>query len=393
MTAIWAFAPRGASAQGGPYGTVTVTQSYGYDANLLSAPSSTTLLSDEFARTAPTVEAGYAASLVRLSGRYSFDAERYRQHEQLNRMFAREDASFRLRMVPSERVRFSVDGAYLKTTTPSDLNLESLLAVGRTPTRRLTGETAFTYRATAVTDVTVGYEFDKDTLLGGVSGVAGVGNEGHTIRGGFEHRTATRDSVGVNYELRRIQFRDPFNFRTDELFHVVTARWRHEITPWTELDVEAGPHIGTDRIRPELSAFVRRQFGRGELSFGYSRSQVTTIGVPGTIDVHRLSGGGTFQPTRRITVTAQPAYAYTAQNTAGIPEGIPVYTLDADAIIQASERVAIAFTSRLGRQEGAIGGSRDTTPHQRFAVELVVTLLRTARADGEWPAVIGEEGR
>jgi hypothetical protein len=383
LAAALAAAPAAALAQGGPYGVVTVATSYGYDANLLSSSATTGLESDEFARTGPTVEAGYASDLVRIGARYSFDADRYRRHGELNRMFAREEAGLRMRFVPSQRVRLSVDASYLMTTTPVDLNLDSLLAVGRTPATRWSGAGGVAFRATPLTDVTLDYAFGKDTLLGG------VGSELHSVRGGVERRTAARDRVGLAYELRGLRFRDIQSVRGRDMFHVVTVRWRHELTPWTELDVEAGPHIGPDAVRPEISAVLRRTFGRGELSIGYARSQVTTIGQAGTFDVHRVSGGGTFRPARRLSITVMPAFAYTARDT----DRIPVYTLDADATIEASNRLAIAFTSRLGRQEGALGGGRDVTPHQRFAVELRVALLRTARADGEWPAAAGMDDR
>jgi hypothetical protein len=379
--AAWtAAAPAPARAQGGAYGSVALSTSYGYDGNLLATPANQGLQSDEFSRMGPAVEAGYASDLFRIGAHYSFDADRFRRHGELNRMFAQEEAGFRLRYVPSPRFRLSADGAYFLTYTPVDLNLDSLLSVGRTPASRYAGVASGVYRATERTDLLLDYGFSKDALLGG------IGSQLHSGRIGVERRTAERDRFGVSYELRRVQFTNLVaGGRGRELFHVVMARWRHAITPWTEIDVAAGPHVATDGVRPEIEATVRREFGRGELSVSYTRSQVTSIGEAGTLDVHRIAGGGTFRPIRRLSITALPSYAYNARGDFRVP----VYSLDADARFEASNRVWLVFASRLGRQEGMLSGPDEATPHQRFSAQLIVFLVRTARAEGEWPEAAG----
>ena len=113
--------------------------------------------------------------------------------------------------------------------------------------------------------------------------------------------------------------------------------------------------------------------------------QATTIGEAGTLDVHRVAGGGTFRPARRFSISALPSYAYNARGDFRVP----VYSLDAEAIFEASRRVSLVLSSRLGRQEGTLTGPGEATPHQRFAVQMIVYLLRTARAEGEWPTVAG----
>ena len=376
----WALvAPAPAAAQGGVYGSVALSTSYGYDANLLSTPAREGLQSDEFSRTGPAIEAGYASDIVRIGARYSFDADRYRRHGELNRMFAQEEAGLRLRYVPTPRFRLSADGAYYMTQTPADLNLDTLLSVGRLPATRYAGAASGVYRATERTDLLLDYGYSRDSII------RGIGSELHSGRVGTERRMAERDRFGIGYELRRLRFTSATGDRGREFFHVVTARWRHAITPWTEIDVTAGPHIAADGIRPEIAAVLRREFGRGELSLSYTRAQVTSIGEAGTLDVHRISGGGTFRPTRRLSITALPSYAYNARGDFRVP----VYSLDADATLEATERVSIVLSSRLGRQEGMLSGPRDATPHQRFAVQVIVFVLRTARADGEWPTVAG----
>jgi hypothetical protein len=372
-------APAAARAQGGPYGSVALSTSYGYDANLLSAPARDGLQSDEFSRTGPAIEAGYSSDVVRIGARYSFDADRFRRHSELNRMFAQEEAGLRFRFVGGPRFRLAADAAYFMTQTPADLNLDSLLAVGRTPATRLAGASSAVYRATERTDLTLDYGYARDALLRGVE------SEAHSARIGIDRRTAERDRVGVGYELRRFRFTDALGGRGHEFFHVITARWVHTVTPFTDIEIEVGPHIASNAIRPEIAATVRREFGRGELMLSYTRSQVTSIGEAGTLDVHRLTGGGTFRPARRFSISALPSYAYNARGDFRVP----VYSLDADATFEASERVSIVMSSRLGRQEGSLVGPREATPHQRFAVQLVVFLLRTARVDGEWPTVAG----
>jgi hypothetical protein len=392
-TAILAL-PHALRAQGRGYGTVSVATAQGYDGNLLSTPQSTEVRSDMFTRVGPIVEGGYAWTRTRIGGRYSFDADRYRRHGDLNRLFARQDAAMDLRIVATPRLRFRADASYLATETPADLNLDTLLLPGRRPATRFSAASSIAYDATPVVAVLVGHTYTRDTLVGD------VGNDAHASRIGMDYRVAARNTVGASYELRQIQFSGIFALGNRalfdrKLFHVVRGRWTHAFTPATSLELEGGPHIAEDAIRPEISAVIRRDTARGEFSVGYSREQTTTIGEARILDVHRIAGGGTFRPIRSVSLTVLPAVAYNLRNPLNPDEtAVPVYTLDLESAFQASSRVGIIVTGRLGRQDGALqglAGATDAIVDRRVMAQVVVTLVKTRWTPGEWPRVAGEE--
>jgi hypothetical protein len=156
----------------------------------------------------------------------------------------------------------------------------------------------------------------------------------------------------------------------------------HAITPRTQLVVELGPHITNGAIRPELSFVLRRRLKEGELSLGYSRTQATTMGERGTIDVHRAAASGTYRPARRLSLTGAPAFARSAR--AG--RYVRVYTLDFDVEVEATRRLSLVASGRIGRQEGTLADPREATPYRTFALKVTMTLPRRGGADAGWPS-------
>jgi hypothetical protein len=386
--------PASMAAQGGGYGTISIATAQGYDGNLLSTTQGSAVRSDMFTRVGPVFEGGYAWDRARLGGRYSFDADRYRQYGDLNRMFAREEAGVEVRLVATPRLRFSADTAYLATETPADLNLDTLLLPGRRPATRFTAASSVVYAMTPRVSLVAGHTYARDTLVGG------VGNDLHASRVGTDYRATARNTFGVNYELRQIRFTNAFvdpvtnsaPASQRRLFHVVRGRWVHTFTPSTTLELEGGPHIGEEAIRPEISATVRRESARGEFSLGYSREQTTTIGEARLLDVHRISGGGTFRPVPSVSLTAIPALAFNLRDRLNPDEKpVPVYTLDVESAFQASTRFAVVLTGRFGRQDGVLPGSEDAIVDRRVMGQVVITLVRTRWTPGEWPRVAGGE--
>ena len=374
------------SAQGHPYGTVAVGAAYGYDGNILSSTAGPGEVSDMFTRVGPIVEGGYAWDLMRIGGRYSFDADRYRQYGALNRLFAQEDAGAEIRLVATPRFRISGDASYLTTETPGDLNLDTLLLTGRRPASRLTAMSSLFYDLSPRLLLTAGYNFTRDDILGG------VGSDSEVSRIAIDRRTNARNTLGLSYELRRVRFSDTFAERGRDMFHVVHGRWTYAFTPSTRLELAGGPHLDGERVRPEVFALLRHEGARGDASVGYSRELTTTLGEVGLVDVHRIAGGGTFRPVPRFSLTALPAVAYNMRERRALTEAtVPVYTLDTEAAVQAASRLTLVFSARLGRQDGALAGAEDTIFDRRFTAQAIVTLVKTPRIPGEWPRVLEKD--
>lgn len=358
-------APAAASAQEETYTRMSVSASQIYDGNLFATPASRGPQSDLISRFGPALEAGYVSLPLELVARYEVRAERYLDHPDLNANVAHQDAAIALRYLPVQRLELSVDASYVWTQTPGEFNLESQLVLGRAPAERLAMGSAASYDWSNVTKVTWDYTFEKDTMVGGVASAT------HHSRVGVAQRRGLRNTYRVDYQFRHIDFGDGAPVTS----YVVTGGWVFGITPRTGFEIAVGPRLTEGTIRPEVSAVLRRQLRRGDLSLGYSRTELTAFGEPGTIDVHRVAASGAFRPARYLTVTGTPAFSRSARDDSHVP----VYTLDVEAVIEATRRLSLVASGRIGRQEGTLAGPRETIPYRSLALKLTIALPSSPR--------------
>jgi hypothetical protein len=371
LLAIPLVTPQTASAQGEAYARMSVSTTQMFDGNLFATPGSRVPQADLISRFGPALEAGYESIPMKLAAWYEIDAERYLSHAELTRNVARQDAGIRLRYLPVYRLGVTVDASYLETHTPGELNLESQLAVGRARADRVAIGSAATYDWSEVTKVIFEYAFGRDTLAGGVASAT------HSPRVGVERRTGLRNTYRVDYEFRHVGFGDG----APQTSSVMTGGWVHGITPRTSFEIAVGPRVTEGAIRPEVSALLRRRLGRGELSVSYSRTEMTAIGERGTIDVHRAAASVTYRPKRYLTITGIPSSSRSARDE----WHVPVYTLDMEAVIEATRRLSLVAWGRIGRQEGTLGGPRENIPYRSLALKVMVTLPRRAPGDAGRP--------
>jgi hypothetical protein len=361
--------PKTASAQGETYATMSASTGQMFDGNLFATPASHAPQADLIARFGPALEAGYLSIPLKLDARYGIDAERYFSHADLNRNVARQDASIALRYLPMDRLGLSVDASFVETQTPGEFNLESQLAAGRARAERAAMGSAVTYDWSAVTKATLDYSVARDVMAGGFASVM------HSSHVGFERQTGLRNTYRVDCHVRHVGFRDG----APEASYAITGGWLRGITERTGFEISAGPRVTDGATRPEVSMLLRHRLRQGELSAGYSRTQLTAIGQRGSFDVHRLVTSTTYRPGRHLAFTLTPAFARSAQ----ADRHIPVYTLDVEAVVEATRRVSLVTSGRIGRQEGTFAGPHEVIPYRSLAVKLTVTLPH--RAPGNRP--------
>lgn len=355
-------APSTASAQVETHIRMSATATQVYDGNVFAVPASQGPKADLITRVGPALEGGYLSLPLEILARYEIQAERYLNHADLNESIAHQDATVSLRYLPAPRVRLSAGASYVQTQTPGEFNLDSQLGVARAPAERLGVNSTFTYNWSGVTDLTLEYMFGRDAVVGGVTSAT------HRSRVGVQRQTGLRNTYRVDYHVRHFDFGEGTASRS----HVITGGWRHDITPRTGLEITVGPRVTEGTIRPELSTVLRRQLSRGELSFGYSRTELTAIGERGTIDVHRVAATGRYRAGRRLSLTATPAFTHSAQDD----RRVPVYSLDVESLVQASRRMSLMAWARVGRQEGTLSGAREMIPHRSLGLKFVITLPR-----------------
>ena len=115
---------------------------------------------------------------------------------------------------------------------------------------------------------------------------------------------------------------------------------------------------------------------------GYARTQVTAIGEGGTIDVHRVAASGTYRPVQHVTLTGVPAFSHNARDNSQVA----VYTLDLQAAVEATRRLSLVASGRIGRQEGTLAAARLAIPTRSLALKLMVTLPHRAPVDRGRPS-------
>ena len=330
-----------------------------YDGNLFAAPQPE---ADLISRAGTSLEMGFRSLPVDIVGRYEIQAERYLDHPELNAPASHQDAHLMIRYSPRPRLGIVMDGGYLRTQTPADLNFGSGLAVGRGAAERVALGTTVRYQLQPLTIVSGEYSFGNDAIAGGVSSTA------QRWRAGLQQRMGPRDTYRFDYQLRHTAFGGGAASRS----HTITAGWDRALSPRNGIEIAAGPRFtGDGAIRPEISAILRRQLSRGELSINYSSTELTAIGESGTIDVHRAAFTARYRPLRRLEVSVSPVFIRSTRSGAAVP----VYALDAESIIGVSRRIAFSVWARAGRQDGTLSDPRAVIPYRGAGLKLQVAAL------------------
>lgn len=367
-------APMTASAQGESYSSISLSASQVYDGNLFATPASGQPHADLISRFGPTLEAGYLSVPLEIAARYDIQAERYLEHADLNDNVAHQDAHLWLRYIPNSRFRANVDGAYLRTQTPSELNLVSQLGVGRRPAERVTMSAAASYNWTDITRLTATHSFGRDALVGGLVSAT------HDSRLSMHRRSGPRSTFQVEYQFRTVDF----DGGAPVTSHAITAGGTYSIAPRTGIEIALGPRFTERTVRPEVAATIRHHLEHGEMSLAYVRTELTAIGEHGTIDMHRLAATGKYRMGRRFTVTATPALARNAL----AERQVPVYSLDVEAVMAMTRQLSLMTSARLGRQDGTLTGIRDRIQSRSLMLKLMMTLPRNAPRDAGSDGVV-----
>jgi hypothetical protein len=354
-------------AQSHTYARMSFSVSQVYDGNLFATPASRGPQDDLISRAGPSIEVGYLSLPLDIVARYGIQAERYLNHPDMNATAAHQDASVRFSYLPMPRLDINVDAGYVATQSPAEFNLESQLAVGRAPAQRLALSSAVSYDWNPVTKINGDYTFGRDNVVGGVASVTG------RSRVGLQRRTGLRNAYRVDYQFRNAGFSDGSSSRS----HVVTAGWTHAITTRTGFEVAAGPRLTAGSVRPEVSAVLRRQLTRGELSAMYSSTEMTTIGERGTINVDRVGFSGSYRPARRLVVTATPSWS---RSTRG-HEQVPVYVLDVESAFETTGHLSLVAWARVGRQDGILSGPPEMIPYRTLGLNVMIAQPRRHAGD------------
>lgn len=362
--------PNGAMAQS-LFVTPSFTFAEVYDDNIFRTSSGEK--EDFISRFSPAVETGYRTPRLTLLGRYTFDAEVFNEHPELNDAQARQRGEVDLEYRATRSLTLAANGTYTETQTPGELNLVSGLEAGRVRAERITAGPSLNYRFDPLTIGTAAYEFTRDEISGGIE------TDSHTGRLGLEREITRRDTALLGYAVRRYLFDGE-----DTTFYVMTAGWSHRLTRRTSFTLQGGPRVSDDSVDPEVEAVIRHALDRGELSFTYARTETVVIGEAGTVTVESFEAGASYRLLEdALEVRAAPAYINASR---GASEA-DIYRAFFQATYKITEYLSLIGSYQFYLQQGILDGSSDEEITQN--VVLLGVTVATHFGAGPRPQVRG----
>jgi hypothetical protein len=348
--ALMVLAPAVIRAQGRSFGRATMTVEERYDSNLFGASQKAVVppQSDWITVFGPLLGTGYNSTTLSLEAHYGFRAEKYRTLTELDKLFARQDGGGTL-AYRGRRLSANLRGGYLYTQNPTDLNVETLRILGRSPGQRIDSAEALAVTLSPVTTLKLDHEFSRDMLERAAT------SNTNAIHAGVEHKTTGRTSLRADYRAGLVGFSNldnlsnAVNFASEgeERFHVGTVGVAHAFTPAFNVEIDGGVRTTSGDLDPEVSAVMRQRLEHGAIALRYQRTRSTTIGEGASLQVQGVAAEVSYTPTRAFALTVTP----TRTTSGGSLSRDVVYFLDIQTRIRAARRWSILGAGRAGRQD------------------------------------------
>lgn len=254
--------------------------------------------SDFVTRVSLGVETGYRSIPFTFDLVASRAGDFFEEHPGFDTTRARTVGQLTLSYLPAPPLTFSLFACYFDTKTPSELNLVSGLAVGRSLATRLSAAPTMEYRLGSLSTLTAAFPVAHDTLDGRVA-------DTRTGTLGLDRRVSRRDTLSLRFEHRWFDFTggDKSESSTAD---VVTVGWMGDVGERTILLLRAGPRYGKGAFTAELLGAFKRRVKRGLASVTYSKTQSTTLGKTGALDTQSLVASFALRVANRLEVASGP---------------------------------------------------------------------------------------
>lgn len=245
------------------------------------------------------LQMGYRSTPFTIDLQASRAADRFARHSDFDTDNARTIAQVTMNAQPSRSIALSVFACYLDTKTPSELNLISGLGLGRSLATRASLTPALEVRLGSRSTFIGAFPIAHDTLDGRVA---------DTMTGTalLDRRISRRDSVSVRYEHRWFDFTggDKTEKSTADVFML---GWLGEVSERTIVLLRAGPRYAKGAYTAEILATMKRRMKRGGLlTLSYSKSQATTLGKTGALDIQSLVATVATRVSRKFELASGP---------------------------------------------------------------------------------------
>jgi hypothetical protein len=311
-----------------------------YNDNVFLSPSDRQ--SDEILRVSPALEAGYGSEALNVAAYYTFDAERYNHHSELDGNMVRRNAALNLDYSITSRATFSLDGNYTSTETPSELDPLLSLGLGRVHATYTTVAPSLGYAFDELTYGRIGYAHDVETIATAPQTDTDTGTLG------LEHRFTARDAGDFNFASTRYDFGP--NDVVDS--QVATLGWMHLMTPTASLSLAAGPRrtAGVDSL--DYSAGLDYILDSGTFSVDYAHSQTALIGEFRPADTRSLIAKFDYDYNDALELYVAPSLS---SDTIGTAKAT-LYRMDASFNYRLTRVMSLVGSYEYNLQRGLLTG-------------------------------------
>jgi hypothetical protein len=273
-----------------------------HDDNLFFSPEPAR---DLILRVRPALDLRFESPRWSAGGTYGFDSERFADHSRLTNARARQRGSLSVRYRFDPRLTVALDGSYMDTDTPGELNLLTGLAASRIRLQQFNFGPSVRYRVSPRMSAHASFSSTTQKLAGG----AGMSSKFQTL--GIEQKITPRDSFAADFEQGKYLF-DLAGGRSRTNTYVLRGGWTHVLNPTTRVTLQAGPRVTEHSLTPELSASLTHDWQFSSVAISALQTQTTAIGsVVGTVEARSVQARFTYAPTRSLTAYAAPAVART----------------------------------------------------------------------------------
>jgi len=312
-----------------------------YDDNLFLSPNDRQ--SDEILRISPALEFGYGTDALTLAGFYTFDAERYRHHPELNGNTVRRNGALDLGYQATQRLNLALDANYTSTETPSELSPQLSLGLGRAHAVYESVAPSLGYSFDELTFGRVGYMYEQEDLASATETSVNTGTLG------LEHRFTARDSWDADFAASRYDF-GPFD-QIDS--RVLTLGWNHLLSPTTTFNVDAGPRQTAGVTTAEYGVGITSLLDSGTFSLQYNRSQAALIGEFQPADTRSAVMKLDYIVSDRLEFSFQPSWSSDTIGTARAT----LWRADLSFNYRLSRIVSLVGSYEYNLQQGLLTGT------------------------------------
>lgn len=298
--------------------------------------------SDYIAAATPAFNLYLESTTYRWAMGYSFTAEKYLEHSELDEVFQRQTFFIEGSHRVHPRVTLTLSNVFLQSKDTNPVG-NQVVAVGRRTSLTNTFNPGLIWQFAPRTSLTtgVGYELQR------FDGPGALDSDIYRFYADINHDFSARFSGLIGYEGRYIDVQGQHGVHT----HTPRFGFTYRFTPFLTTSVTAGPtiivteHPHDVSVTPFVDANLTQLFGWGSLSVFANRSVGTSGGVGDTTANTSFGAALRAAILRRFVIEIAPSYSI-SESVSGNAVDVHAFSVDL--------RAAYRFTDWLA----AVGGYR-----------------------------------